>query len=156
NRRLRTQNFFRRPDSVVESLLEQRHSAQISISEVNPTVWISSSAPRLAPDESRFRPNHRMAPSHHIEPFRQPADVGMSVAEIGQRYVGPVRPARRHKPLPGLARISVDERIVVGKYRRAPVESSLMCGHNITERGAFVEYIVPRQWESACFGPIFE
>src|SRR5262249_41143263 len=131
-------------------------SAQVSIGEVDPSIWSSTSAPCAAPDESRLWPNHRMAPSHDVQPFRQRADVSVSVPEISQCYVGPVLPAGRHQPLAGVARVAVDKWIVVGKDRRPSVESSLMRSYYITERGAFIEYVVPRQRKSACFGPVFE
>src|SRR5260370_4432914 len=80
----------------------------------------------------------------------------MGALEIGQGYISPVRPSGAEQPLPGVTRVLIDERVVVGKDRGASVQPALMGRHYVAERRALVQYIVPGQRKAPSFGTIPE
>jgi len=48
------------------------------------------------------------------------------------------------------------KRIVISKHRRAAIQPALMRRYNVTERGALVKHIVPRQGKASVLGSVFQ
>src|SRR6185436_19273112 len=80
----------------------------------------------------------------------------MSSGQIRQCNVRPFISTSAEQPGSGFARIVVAERIVVRKNRRPSIKPALMRCHNIAERRALIENIVPGQRKAAVCWSIFQ
>lgn len=136
-------------DAVKEGFLEERHAAEVRVGEVDAAVRLGRLAAGGGGDEAGARTDHGVAPAHHVDPLGQRADAGVGAGEVGQGHLRPFLPPRREQPVAGAVRIAVAERVVVGEHGRAPVDVPLVRGHDVTERWAVVEDVVPRQREAA-------
>src|SRR5687767_1297329 len=94
-----------------------------------------------APDKIWPRADHRVAPSHYIQPLAEIVDIGMRPGDIGKTNIGKLAPLIVEQFRAAVA--FVTHRIIIGQDRRAVIDAFLMRGIYITERRAFVKDIVP-------------
>src|SRR5262249_42857139 len=85
-------HLIRRAKPVIKRLLEQRDAAQIRIRKMNPPVRLGRGSTRPPPHESRPRANHRVSPSHDVDPFRQRTNVVVRPGEIRQYNIRTTSP----------------------------------------------------------------
>ena len=75
-------NLLRRSHPMKERLFKQSDPAKIRIGEMDSAIRFRRRMTRLAPDKARPRPNHRVSPTHHIQPFNQSSHVRVRPRKI--------------------------------------------------------------------------
>src|SRR5215213_1425470 len=142
-------DLIRDPDSDIKRFLEQRDATQLRVREVNRSKRLCRLTSRGAPHESRSRPNHRMAPTHHVQTLDQLTNVAVRARKIAQCHFSPAAPVSIQQTLTSNARVLVTKRIVISEHGWPTIEPALVRGHDVPERRTLVKYIVPREWKIA-------
>src|SRR6516225_850542 len=144
------------PPAMIKRLLEQGQAAQIGMGEVNSAIRLPRRRPGTAPDKTRPRTNHGMAPAHYIQALGQGTNIGMGAGQIGEHQVRAALPVEAKQASPGLAWIGITKGIVIGENGRPVIQAALMRGGNVAQGRAFVKHVVPRQRKPTTVWPTLQ
>src|ERR1043166_140393 len=106
---------------MIERFLKQRHAAEVCVGKVDISPRLDRLFADSAPDEIWPRADHRVAPTHYIEPVAQVVNVRMRTREVRETHVRELLPVVVEKRRAAIWVLA--HRVVIRQDRRTVINA---------------------------------